>query len=339
MEDKKIAIHAIPFDSEVSIDKETGHEVYDRVAHAQDLADWWAAYYSNGILVRGTDLLTNELQVLHLSAMACVVKPGMLVINGRTGIMKEELQLSFDVGESQPRIDRVVAELNLADRNVYIRILKGTPASSPQPVEITQNDDLYQIPLAQVHINAQQSVIASVTDERKKYISNVLLNKAPNTDVDASQVKVSDTVKSLYGLSTDNQNVDKALEKMQKGGLLSSVLTGFVKNSATGDITAGDTLANVLNKLQNRIKFGYGIVSGTERKTNMGDHFGEYTLPFVPVAVVIGDRRGTVLLTQNGLKSSTHFGQNYEWMYSLSGNIVKVESRKSIATEVTYFMI
>lgn len=135
------------------------------------------------------------------------------------------------------------------------------------------------------------------------------------------------------------ETLNASLEKMQKGGLLSSVLTGFVKNSATGDITAGDTLANVLNKLQNRIKFGYGIVSGTEKITNMGEHSIEYILPFVPVAVVIGDGNGTVLLTQNGLKSSTHFGQRYNWMYSLSGNIVKVESRESIATEVTYFMI
>lgn len=209
-----ITMYALPFDSEVIINPETGEEQYDRGADSKDLADLIAAYFSNGILVRGSDLLTNELQVMHLSAMTCVVKPGIILINGRTGILGEQETLEFTVGESNPRIDRVVAELNIAERNIYVKVLKGTAAAAPVPPEVMQTEDIYQIPLAQIRINANQSVIASVTDERAGYISNVLLNQAPRTDVQAAEIKISEAVRNLYGLTVDNANVDSALYKV-----------------------------------------------------------------------------------------------------------------------------
>ncbi|QHI71472.1 hypothetical protein [Aminipila terrae] len=206
------SLKAMPFDSEVITNPKTGQEEYDRVAHSKDLADLVRAYFSNGILVQGSDLLTNELQVVNLSAMSCVVKPGGIIINGRTGFLENEQTLEFDVGTQNPRIDRVVAELNIAERNIYIRVLKGIPAADPKPVDIMQTEDIYQIPLAQVRINANQSVIASVTDERAEHISNVLLNQAPRTDVQAAEIKISETVRNLYGLSADSGNVEKALQ-------------------------------------------------------------------------------------------------------------------------------
>ncbi len=208
------SLKAMPFDAEIITNPQTGQEEYDRVAHSKELADLIRAYFSNGILVQGADLLTNELQVLHLSAMSCVVKPGGIIINGRTGFLENEQTMEFDVGTQNPRIDRVVAELNITERNIYIRVLKGVAEADPKPAAITQTEDIYQIPLAQVRVNANQSVIANVKDERAGYISNVLLNQAPSKDIVASTVGISDEVRSLYGLSVDNANVDKALHKI-----------------------------------------------------------------------------------------------------------------------------
>lgn len=209
------SLKAMPFDSEVITNPKTGQEEYDRTAHAKDLADLVRAYFSNGILVQGSDLLTNELQVVNLSAMSCVVKPGGIIINGRTGFLENEQTIEFDVGTQNPRIDRVVAELNVAERNIYIRVLKGIPAADPKPVDIMQTEDIYQITLAQVRVNANHSVIASVTDERAGHISNVLLNQAPSKEIMANTVGISETLRTLYGLSTDNANVEKALQKIR----------------------------------------------------------------------------------------------------------------------------
>lgn len=208
------SLKAVPFDSETVTNPKTGQEEYDRVAHSKDLADLVRAYFSNGILVQGSDLLTNELQVLHLSAMSCVVKPGGIIINGRTGFLENEQTLEFDVGTQNPRIDRVVAELNIAERNIFIKVLKGIAEADPKPIVIMQTEDIYQIPLAQVRINANQSVIASVTDDRAGYISNVLLNQAPRTDVQAAEIKISEAIRNLYGLTADNGNVEKALQRI-----------------------------------------------------------------------------------------------------------------------------
>jgi|GEM_PF-4937160 len=214
------SLKAMPFDAEIITNPQTGQEEYDRVAHSKELADLIKAYFSNGILVQGADLLTNELQVLHLSAMSCVVKPGGIIINGRTGFLENEQTVEFDVGTQNPRIDRVVAELNITERNIYIRVLKGVAEADPKPAAITQTEDIYQIPLAQVRVNANQSVIAEVKDERAGYISNVLLNQAPSEDIVASTVGISDEVRSLYGLSVDNANVDKALQKIPPKNLI-----------------------------------------------------------------------------------------------------------------------
>lgn len=232
-----ITMKAMPFDAQEVTDPTTGQVTYDRVAHSRDLADWLAAYFSNGILVRGSDLLTNELQVLYLSAVTCVVKPGIIVINGRTGFLETQETIEFDVGESNPRIDRVVAELNIADRNVYIKVLKGIANANPIAKGLTQTEDLYQIPLAQVRVNAGVSVIAGVIDERANYVSNVLLNLAPSEDITAATISISEVVRNLYGLSVDNANVDKALQAIKPLIIANTNLANSKLKVITGSYT------------------------------------------------------------------------------------------------------
>lgn len=238
------SLKAVPFDSEIVKNPKTGQEEYDRVAHSKDLADLIRAYFSNGILVRGSDLLTNELQVLHLSAMSCVVKSGGIIINGRTGFLENERTLEFDVGTQNPRIDRVVAELNIAERNIFIKVLKGIAEADPKPVGIMQTEDIYQIPLAQVRVNANQSLIASVTDERGGYISNVLLNQAPSKEIMANTVGISEALRTQYGLSADNANVEKALQKIWNVTKIYKLIT--VTSSQNITIPNGVTEVDIL---------------------------------------------------------------------------------------------
>lgn len=306
-----ITMKAMPFDSEVTINPETGQEEYDRVAHAKDLADLLAAYFSNGILVRGSDLLTNELQVLHLSAMTCVVKPGIIVINGRTAFLEMQETVELAVGESNPRIDRVVAELSIAERNVYIKILKGAAAAAPSAPDIIQTEDIYQIPLAQVRINANQSVIASVTDERAGYISNVLLNQAPSEEITASTVGISEAVRTLYGLSVDNANVDKTLQKTLQGGLLNAVLTGFSNTGDTGNVLATDTLTKALSRLNNGInnlKFIQGSYTGDGQYVSGGRIIN---IGFTPTMVFIMGQNFTASAIKTSYSGVTFVHSGY----------------------------
>ncbi|WP_206460490.1 hypothetical protein [Anaerovorax sp. IOR16] len=205
----KITLKAMPFDSKEILDPKTGVEVYDRVAYSKDLADWLRTYFSNGILVQGGDVLGSQMQVIHNVGMVCTIKAGGVCINGRSGWLEKDTEVTLKVGGALPRYDRIVAELNIPDdRGIYIKVLEGLPASEPEYPALTQTEDVYQIPLARIKIEADSAKIAEVIDERNDYISNVTIGIKPPTGMDAETVKVSDKTKRLYGV----ENVDEALK-------------------------------------------------------------------------------------------------------------------------------
>lgn len=213
-----ITLKAMPFDSNEILNPATGETTFDRVAYSRDLADWLRTYISNGILVQGGDVLGSQLKVLHKEALTCTVKTGAVCINGRTGWLVADTDITIEMGGAQPRVDRVVAELNIPnDRGIYIKTLKGAPAAEPVPPNLTQTEDVYQIPLAQVRVNASQAIIYGVTDERPSYISNVTIGIKPPTGMDAVTIALESETASLYGV----QNVDAALR----------YLHGFNKNT------------------------------------------------------------------------------------------------------------
>ena len=206
-----IELKAMPFDSKEILDEVTGETSFDRVSYSKDLADWLRTYFSNGILVQGGDTLDEELKVIHKEGLTVAIKPGAVCINGRTGWNDIEQEITLNIGGSQPRVDMIVAELNIPnDRGIYIKLIEGISAASPQKPNLTQNEDVYQIPLASLRIESGSARIGSVVDERQGNISNVTIGIKPPTGNDAVAVKVSDKIKTKFKLS-DNANVEDAL--------------------------------------------------------------------------------------------------------------------------------
>lgn len=206
-----ITLKAMPFDSNELLDPQTGETTFDRVAYSRDLADWMRTYFSNGVLVKGGNTLGNQMKVVHKEALTLTVKTGEVCINGRTGWLEEDTDLTVEMGGSNPRIDRIVAELNIPnDRGIYIKVLQGTPAASPTAPALTRTEDVYQMSLAQVRVNASSATVTTVSDERSgSYcgISNVTVGIKPPTGDDAKTVKLSDSTKALYG----KEDVDSTL--------------------------------------------------------------------------------------------------------------------------------
>ena len=206
-----IELKAMPFDSKEILNEVTGETSFDRVSYSKDLADWMRTYFSNGILVQGGDTLGEELKVIHKEGLTVAIKPGAVCINGRTGWNDVEQTLTVNIGGEEPRIDMIVAELNIPnDRGIYIKLIEGISAASPQKPTLIQNEDVYQIPLASLRIEAGSARVGSVVDERQGNISNVTIGIKPPTGNDAVAVKVSDKIKTKFKLS-DNANVEDAL--------------------------------------------------------------------------------------------------------------------------------
>lgn len=247
-----IELRAMPFDSNeiITID-DMGEELvsYDRVAYSQDLADWMSTYFSNGILVQESDILQDELKVEHKSGMIVSIQPGAICINGRTGWNDEISELELSAGGENPRIDRIVAELNIPnDRNIYLKVIEGTPAEEPEPPELIKTEDIYQFSLAQCKVDALMATISSITDERES-VSNVTIKIKPPSGNNAEYVTVSDEVADAFGLDDDSKDLESALQRVP---IFSSYLA-FCGNINTNMIDAAFGKNN-----ENRIK-GVGL--------------------------------------------------------------------------------
>ena len=186
----EVTINGLPFDSKYTIDPETNRKIYDRVAFSRDVRNVFGNLISNGVVLHGTNILADEFRVMQGTGMQVNVQIGQCVINGGFGWIDSPVSLPIAVGGAQARIDRVVVEMNIVEeiRAFRLRVLQGTPAASPQPPPLLRTEDVWQLSLAQVRVNAGQSTIASITSERHDPslcgIANVQIGVALPDDVD-----------------------------------------------------------------------------------------------------------------------------------------------------------
>src|SRR5690348_14612954 len=142
----------------------------DRVYTSDAFAEIYAAAYSNGVVYgsgAGSALKVTENTPNALNA---VVSLGSAWIAGRYFEQYSATSLATFAAANvtNPRIDRVVIRLDISNRLMSIAVLTGTAAPSPVAPVLTQTSSLYELPLAQVRVNANATTIsnASITDER-----------------------------------------------------------------------------------------------------------------------------------------------------------------------------
>lgn len=148
-------------------DAELEGEEYDRVYLASQFAAYFASFIGNGVFGGRS----AELQVIALEtpAMGVQVLSGEGYINGYWYRNDNEHVLSIDIADGTlARKDAIVLRLDYGARDMYLAVLKGTPAISPQVPALTRNADAYEIELAVVDIAAGSVNIqqVNITDTR-----------------------------------------------------------------------------------------------------------------------------------------------------------------------------
>ena len=133
------------FDSEINGYDEEGMPIFDRAESSDFLAMFISKIISDGVLADPADCF----QVVAGDGMNLIVRPGFT---------------------SYKRIDRVVLRANYLLRLCEIIVKEGTPDANPVPPELLQpaSGDYYELCLATVLINSNQTVItqANITDTR-----------------------------------------------------------------------------------------------------------------------------------------------------------------------------
>lgn len=158
-------MQSYPFTSQVTYD-EQGLPLYDRAVDSEFLRAVYARYWSDGVFYKPA----NALQVVAGSGMQVQVNPGACHIQGAIGIEPNLRTLTLAPAGSQPRIDTVVARLDLSQavRSIELYVLQGTPDAAPTAPALTRDSTTWELGLANIAVGANASNIsqAAITDTR-----------------------------------------------------------------------------------------------------------------------------------------------------------------------------
>lgn len=120
-----------------------------------------------------TGVVTGQLSDLLVtsdgSGMSVSVASGQAQVEGFTFVNDAALATTIATANAtNPRIDTVVARLDRAANSVVLAVVAGTPAVTPARPVLSATDALFEMPLADVRVDAAVGVIAAgkVTDRR-----------------------------------------------------------------------------------------------------------------------------------------------------------------------------
>lgn len=181
-------------------------------------SDEWREYFSrlihNGLIQNAA----NECQVKPQAVpnKTVYVDTGVVFINGAMRVLDAPVTLAVAENTSgNPRIDRVVARLNEANRTIEFAVLEGTPAGSPVAPALTRAAGVYELGLADITLaNGYSTITATeITDQRWDIslcgASSMTIGVIPPKGLDAVTVQLGAETKAIYEV----ENVDDALKR------------------------------------------------------------------------------------------------------------------------------
>lgn len=142
----------------------------DRVYSADQFSRHLRTLSLNGV----SSGFEEELEVIAGAGMSVDVLEGRGWVQGRFFVVRddpENLEVSDGDGDYD-RIDTVVARMDrsTAVREIVLDIIEGTPAPSPAPPLLTESSMIWELPLANIYVEANETtsiVNEDITDRRE----------------------------------------------------------------------------------------------------------------------------------------------------------------------------
>lgn len=160
------------FDSEIVGYDEEEMPIFDRAESSDFLAMFISKIISDGVLAAPADCF----QVVAYEGTTLKVKPGFGIIRGRFAYDNKDAEIEIPKApKSLKRIDRVVIRVNYVKRLCEIIVKEGTPSTNPSPPELIRpkSGDYYEMCLATVSLNANQTLIMQSNIRDTRYDSSV----------------------------------------------------------------------------------------------------------------------------------------------------------------------
>lgn len=124
----------------------------DRVYDSSDFAAYFASFIGNGVFAKHS----NQLRVAQQKspAMSVQVLGGQAWINGWWYENTSPLNIRIDPADGTlDRIDIVVVQFNLTNREVKTIVRKGSPSAGATAPKLNRDDDLWELKLAEVNVS------------------------------------------------------------------------------------------------------------------------------------------------------------------------------------------
>lgn len=208
-----MAFYSYPFES-----KNTGtptDPIYDRAITAEDERHFNKLRYKNGIFIESTS--NSDLQVVPGNGMSVVVKPGGCHIEGALGYNDNDITLNLDPSNSSlPRIDRVVLRFNTSVdvRSIMVYVKTGTMSSNPQPPELTQQENLYELGLADITIPKGATYISETNIRDTRMIDNLCPQVVPAIPYVTQLGELYDNYQQLIESALDETTAGKLAQRL-----------------------------------------------------------------------------------------------------------------------------
>ncbi|MCR3758148.1 hypothetical protein KYB31_03940 [Clostridium felsineum] len=129
---------------------------------ANIFAEYFRRFFKNGITTEG-------LKIVEADGMNIIEQSGYAVIQGFFYKNDGDFALQLDSSDPNlPRIDRAVLHLDMVSRKINLIIKKGNTSSAPVVPTLERDNNIYELGLAQIRINAGVTSITAgnITDER-----------------------------------------------------------------------------------------------------------------------------------------------------------------------------
>ena len=142
----------------------------DRKYLASDFANYFNSFIENGIFPNPS----TNLQVMANNDMTVTVKAGKAWINGFIYYNDSDLILPIDVADGVlNRIDRIVVQYSITNREIKSVAGKGVFASIPVALDLQRDSDIYEMGIADISIAAGATSIQQINITDQRYNANL----------------------------------------------------------------------------------------------------------------------------------------------------------------------
>lgn len=183
----------------------------DRIYSAVYWADYFSSFVENGVfLTSGTDLSMN---LSPYGDRALILHPGKAFINGY--FYHNDSDLTIKIPQSHAtlnRIDSIVIQWNLSERQIKAVLRSSTPAENPTPVTPTRTAEVWELVVAEIFVGKGDAQVTITNIKDKRYDPTVC-------GIVTSVGQAIDTTKLNKLIDNLFTRYDELVEKIEGAGI------------------------------------------------------------------------------------------------------------------------